>query len=205
MNWRGVMLIMATACNVSGALPAPERDLVETGTVARAVFAGGCFWCVEAAFEQVPGVTDVISGYTGGDPQTATYAQVCTGTTGHAEAVQVTYNPQKVSYGTLLRVFFTVHDPTTKNRQGPDTGPQYRSAIFFERDEQRDVAAAYIAQLEKAKVYGRPIVTTLEPLTGFFPAEEYHQDFAQRHPRHPYIRMWVPGKLERLRQVVPSP
>ncbi|MCX7915945.1 MAG: peptide-methionine (S)-S-oxide reductase MsrA, partial [Verrucomicrobiae bacterium] len=120
MNWRGVILMMAMACKVSGALPAPERGLSETDTVARAVFAGGCFWCVEAAFEQVPGVMDVVSGYAGGEAATANYEQVCRGTTGHAEAVEVTYDPRKVSYGALLRVFFTAHDPTTKNRQGPD-------------------------------------------------------------------------------------
>lgn len=190
--------MMAIPSDVLGALPAPERDLAETSTVARAVFAGGCFWCVEAAFEQVPGVTDVLSGYAGGDASTATYEQVSSGTTGHAEAVQVTYDPRQVSYGALLRVFFTAHDPTTKNRQGPDVGPQYRSAIFYRDEAQRAVAAAYIAQLEAAKIFGRPIVTTLEPLTAFYPAEDYHQDFARRHPHHPYIRTWLTPKLKKL-------
>lgn len=195
-------MAMSLVCSVSGALPMPERDLTETVALARAVFAGGCFWCVEAAFEQVPGVSDVVSGYAGGDAATATYERVCSGTTGHAEAVQVTYDPRKVTYGSLLRVFFTVHDPTTKDRQGPDVGPQYRSAIFYENEEQRAVAAAYVAQLEKAKIFGRPIVTTLEPLRGFYPAEDYHQDFARRNPRHPYIRAWVPAKLEKLRSLL---
>jgi peptide-methionine (S)-S-oxide reductase len=155
----------------------------------KAVFAGGCFWGVEAVFEHVRGVRDVRSGYAGGRAATAHYEQVGNGDTGHAEAVEVTYDPSKVSYGQLLKVFFAVaHDPTQFNRQGPDAGPQYRSAIFTANDEQARVAKAYIAQMTAAKTFGRaPIATQVAPLRAFYPAESYHQDFARLNPNHPYI------------------
>ena len=172
---------------------------------ATAVLAGGCFWGVEAVFEHVRGVVSVASGYSGGNAETADYEQVNTGTTGHAEAVRITYDPSQVSYGELLRVFFSVaHDPTQKDRQGPDVGPQYRSAIFFADAEQERVARAYVAQLEKAKFFKGPIVTELAPLRAFYRAEEYHQDFAARNPTHPYIVHHDLPKVERLKAGLPE-
>ena len=174
----------------AGALPDPATDVAAAPAQADqvAVFAGGCFWGVEAVFEHVRGVKDVVSGYAGGDRRTAKYRVVGSGTTGHAESVRVTYDPAQVSYGTLLKVFFSVaHDPTQLNRQGPDRGPQYRSEIFTTSAEQARVAKAYIAQLEAAKAFDRPIVTRVEPLRGFYPAEDYHQDYLRLHPDEPYI------------------
>jgi len=165
-----------------------------------AVFAGGCFWCTEAVFEQLPGVSDVVSGYAGGTRETANYKAVSSGTTDHAEAIRITYDPRKVTYGQLLYLFFLTHDPTTKDRQGPDIGRQYRSAIFFANEEEKRVAAAYIRQLDEAKAFSRPIVTTLEPLTDFFPAEDYHQDFARTNPGHPYIQRWALPKVEKAKK-----
>ncbi|HJU65809.1 MAG TPA: peptide-methionine (S)-S-oxide reductase MsrA [Gemmatimonadaceae bacterium] len=169
------------------------------------VLAGGCFWGIEAVFEHVKGVTEVISGYAGGTAETASYQKVSEGTTGHAEAVQITYDPSQVSYGQLLRVFFAVaHDPTQKNRQGPDVGPQYRSAIFYANDEEKRAAEAYIAQLESAKAFSRPIVTEVNALDRFYPAEEYHQDYAVKHPTQPYIVIHDLPKVERLRTELPE-
>lgn len=187
---------------VGGRLPVPEQDteLAATSGEAVAVFAGGCFWCTEAVFEELDGVSDVMSGYAGGDPARANYEAVCTGTTGHAEAIQITYDPAKVTYGQLLRIFFATHNPTTLNRQGPDHGTQYRSAIFYKNAQQKSVAEAYIAQLTAAKSFSKPIVTTLEPLTKFFPAEDYHQDFVKNNPRQPYVRQWALPKLEKLKE-----
>lgn len=153
-----------------------------------AVLAGGCFWGVEAVFEHVKGVTDAISGYSGGRAGSATYALVESGSTGHAESVQVTFDPSQVSYGTLLRVFFAVaHDPTELNRQGPDVGPQYRSVIFYGNPRQQTIAERYIAQLQDSHQFSRSIVTQVVPLTAFYPAEAYHQDYAFHHPTAPYI------------------
>ncbi len=155
---------------------------------ATAVFAGGCFWCTEAAFEQLEGVLDVQSGYAGGSANTANYKSVCNGDTGHAEAIRITYDPAKISFDQLLAVFFDAHDPTQLNRQGNDAGTQYRSAIFFADDAQKKAAQAKIDQLNAAKAFPRPIVTTLEPLTAFYAAEDYHQDYARLNPDQPYIQ-----------------
>lgn len=200
-------LFAAWSCDVSAGspgseLPAPAIDLAppaEAGSTRTAVFAGGCFWCVEAVFEELRGVKDAESGYAGGSADSASYQTVSEGTTGHAEVVKVTYDPSQVTYGQLLRVFFATHDPTTKDRQGPDWGRQYRSAIFYEGDEQKRVAEAYIRQLDETKVFGKPIVTTLEPLNGFWTAEQYHQDFMKNNPRHPYVQQWAVPKVLKLR------
>jgi peptide-methionine (S)-S-oxide reductase len=176
-------------------IPAALSDVPKAAGLQTAVLAGGCFWGMEAVFENVKGVRSVVSGYAGGKGQTATYDQVSTEQTGHAEAVRITYDPAQVSYATLLRVYFSVaHDPTQLNRQGPDSGPSYRSAIFPQNPAQRAVAAAYIAQLGKARVYPRPIVTRLET-GGFYPAEAQHQDFFVRNPQHPYIVQWDKPKV----------
>jgi peptide-methionine (S)-S-oxide reductase len=179
--------------------PDPAKDSHPTGTVAAqtAVLAGGCFWGVEAVFEQMNGVSDVVSGYAGGSQMTAHYSVVSSGITSHAESVKITFDPAKVSYGRLLKVFFAVaHDPTQLNRQGPDEGRQYRSSIFYANDEQKSIAEAYIAQLEKAHVFNRRIVTTVVPLEGFYAAEDYHQNFLAQHPDYPYI---VVNDLPKLR------
>jgi peptide-methionine (S)-S-oxide reductase len=188
-------------------LPQPKEDLTasEGETSRTAVLAAGCFWCVEAVFEQLDGVTDVVSGYAGDSEKNAKYDAVSAGATRHAEAVQITYDPRKITYGQLLRVFFATHDPTTKDRQGPDWGHQYRSAIFFANDDEKRVAEAYIRQLADEQVYApKQVVTTLEPLTQFYPAEQYHQDFVDRNPGNPYVRQWVPGKIEKLHTVAPD-
>ena len=169
------------------------------------VLAGGCFWGIEAVFEHVKGVTDAVSGYAGGTKAQAEYETVSTGTTGHAESVQVTFDPAKVSLEKLLQVFFSVaHDPTQLNRQGPDVGPQYRSAIFFQNEEQERIARAYIDQLAKAKVYPKPIVTQVVKLEGFYPAEEYHQNFAERNPTYPYIVYHDLPKVANLKKQFPD-
>jgi peptide-methionine (S)-S-oxide reductase len=182
------------ACSFSdaaGPLPDPVVDARPSATgsaTETAVFAGGCFWGVEAVFEHVKGVKNVVSGYSGGTADTARYDVVSSGRTGHAEAVQITFDPSQVSYGQLLKVFFSVaHDPTQLNRQGPDTGTQYRSAVFHAGEAQKRTAEAYIAQLQSAKVFPRPIVTQVAPLQAFYAAEAYHQDYLVRHPNQPYI------------------
>ena len=170
-----------------------------------AVFAGGCFWGVEAVFEHVKGVTRAVSGYAGGSADTAKYDRVSAGNTGHAEAVRVSYDPSRVSYGELLKVFFSVaHDPTELNRQGPDVGTQYRSAVFFANDDQKRVAEAYIAQLNAARVFPRPIVTQLAPLAAFYEAEAYHQDYLAHHPYQPYIVINDLPKLANLQKQLPG-
>jgi peptide-methionine (S)-S-oxide reductase len=169
-----------------------------------AVFAGGCFWCTEALFEQLKGVKDVVSGYAGGSAANAKYDIVSTGTTGHAESVQITYDPHQITYGSLLRIFFATHDPTQLNRQGPDVGTQYRSAVFYANDDQKKIAAAYIKQLDASGHFQAPIATTVEPLNHFYPAEQYHQDFAKRNPDYPYIRYWLPEKMEKLEKAAPD-
>ena len=203
-------ITLAAAACVSGAhaasgpLPAPKTDLPKAKGPQTAVFAAGCFWCVEAVFERVEGVTDVVSGYAGDVKAKADYELVSSGRTRHAEAVRVTYDPAKISYGTLLHILFTTHDPTTKDRQGPDRGPQYRSAIFFASKAEKRVAAAYIAQLDAAEVVDAKIVTTLEPLTEFYPAEDYHQDFVRLHPNHGYVRAWSVPKVAKLEKHFPD-
>lgn len=186
------------------ALPRAAIDDVAARGSQTAILAGGCFWGVEAVFEQVKGVRSVASGYAGGTAATATYGQVSSERTGHAEAVRIVYDPAQVSYGTLLRIFFAVaHDPTQLNRQGPDTGPSYRSAIFPQNAEQTKVARAYIAQLTAARAFGRPIVTRIEA-GRFFPAEAFHQDFFRRNPAHPYIVRWDKPKVAAFRAGFPA-
>jgi peptide-methionine (S)-S-oxide reductase len=170
-----------------------------------AVLAGGCFWCVEAVFRQIAGVDQVVSGYTGGAAATAHYDMVSTGKTGHVESVRITYNPRKVSYGQLLKVFFDVaHDPTQLNRQGPDVGPQYRSIIFYKDAEQKRIAEAYIKQLDGAKVFHAPIVTEVLPLATFYPAEEHHQNYCNRHPTDPYVQEVAMPKVDKAKKQVPE-
>ena len=168
--------------------------------MAEAVFAGGCFWCVEAVFRQLDGVVEAISGYSGGTARTANYKAVMTKRTGHAEAVKIVYDPDKISYEQLLRVHFATHDPTTLNRQGPDIGPQYRSSIFFADQQEKKIAEAFIADLNEAKVFPRPIVTKLEPLKAFYPAEDYHQDFVVCNPQHPYVLNVALPKVDQVRR-----
>jgi peptide-methionine (S)-S-oxide reductase len=185
-------------------IPAPARDVVVAAQPHVAVFAGGCFWGMEAVFERVKGVTNVTAGYAGGTKAAATYDQVSTETTGHAEAIRVAYDPKVVSYGTLLRIYFSVaHDPTSLNRQGPDSGPSYRSAIFPQNPAQKLVAAQYIAQLKAAKAYPNPIVTKIET-GGFYPAEDYHQRFYDKNPTHPYIVAWDKPKVAAFRAAFPQ-
>ena len=185
---------------LGSALTAPTSAPLDT-----AVFAGGCFWGVEAVFEHVKGVRDVVSGYAGGRSASPSYEEVGSGETGHAESVRVVYDPAIVSYATLMRVFFSVaHDATQLNRQGPDVGTQYRSAIFFRNEAQKKEAEAYIAQLTKARFYRAPIVTEVAPLDRFHPAEEYHQDYMARHPNDPYIVYHDRPKVENLRRGFPE-
>ena len=191
---------------VQGQVPdfAAGSDVPATGEQV-AVFAGGCFWGVDAVFKHVRGVSRVVSGYAGGGAATAQYQIVSTGATGHAESVQVTYDPAQVSYSRLLQIFFSVaHDPTELNRQGPDVGTQYRSAIFYANEAQKKVALSYVDQLSQAKVFSRPIVTQVVPLHDFYPAEEYHQNFLARHPHHPYILLYDLPKLRQLQKQFPA-
>lgn len=184
-------------------VPAPKLDAVQRAGLQTAVLAGGCFWGMEAVFEHLKGVKSVTSGYAGGDARTANYDAVSTERTRHAEAIRIQFDPRQISYGTLLRVYFAVaHDPTQLNRQGPDTGPSYRSAIFPIGAEQDRVARAYLAQLTAAKAYARPIVTRVES-GRFFPAEPYHQNFARRNPKHGYIRAHDAPKMEAAKAAFP--
>jgi peptide-methionine (S)-S-oxide reductase len=186
-------------------IPAPAVDLVETGTSATAVFAGGCFWGVQGVFQHVTGVTSAVSGYSGGAAETATYEQTNSGTTGHAEAVEVTYDPSVVSYGELLQIYFSVaHNPTQLNFQGPDHGTQYRSTIFPQSDEQAETARAYIAQLDETGRFEGPIVTTIEPFDAFYVAEQYHQDFLTLNPTWPYIVHHDLPKIAALKSLFPN-
>jgi peptide-methionine (S)-S-oxide reductase len=185
--------------------PVVNSSMVATQGKQIAVFAGGCFWGMEAVFEHTKGVTNVVSGFAGGSPETANYERVSGGDTGHAEAVQITYNPTQVTYGELLKIFFAVaHDPTQRDRQGPDWGRQYRSAIFFANNDQKQVAQRYIQQLTQAKAFSSPIVTELTPLTDFYPAEEYHQNFIARNPTYPYVVVHDLPKLEELKKQFPN-
>lgn len=180
--------------------PAYDTPLESAPGRKLAVLAGGCFWCVEAVYRELEGVLQVVNGYSGGSAETADYKTVCTGTTDHAEVVQIAYDPSRISLGKLLKVYFSVaHDPTQLDRQGEDIGRQYRSAVFYADDEQKRVTERYIRQLEEAKVYGRPIVTRLEPLSDFFEAEGYHQNYAALHPDQPYIAAVAAPKVEKLR------
>jgi peptide-methionine (S)-S-oxide reductase len=189
-----------------GPLPNPTVDAPPTRAAQEtAVLAGGCFWGMQLVFEHVKGVTAVTAGYAGGNANTATYEQVETGTTGHAESVRIVFDPSVVTYGELLKVYFSVaHDPTELNRQGPDTGPQYRSAIFYTTPEQKQVAESYIAQLTKAKTFDSPIVTQVVPLKGFYAAESYHQEYAVHHPDQPYIVINDLPKVQNLREELPA-
>ena len=188
-------------------LPKPETELpadqnAKPGEKHVAIVAGGCFWCIEGVFRQLQGVTEVVSGYAGGTKETANYEAVCSHTTDHAEAVRITYDPSKITYGELLRVFFTLHDPTTKDRQGPDSGHQYRSAVFYLDDDQKKVAEAYIKQLDKTGIFPSPIVTTLEPITPatFYPAEDYHQNYVACHLNNPYVRFHALPMVQKTRE-----
>ncbi|HVC33566.1 MAG TPA: peptide-methionine (S)-S-oxide reductase MsrA [Chloroflexota bacterium] len=189
----------------AAALPKPAVDASPgQATSAVTVLAGGCFWGIQGVFEHVKGVASAVSGYAGGDQKSAIYEVVSSGTTGHAESVQITYDPRVISYGQLLQIFFSVHDPTELNEQGPDVGPQYRSAIFPTNAEQADVAKAYIAQLDQAHVFGKAIVTKIEPGHSFYPAESYHQDFLVRNPTYPYIVINDLPKIEELERLFPD-
>jgi peptide-methionine (S)-S-oxide reductase len=199
--------LVGSGVSAASRFPDPVQDIkvAAAGTQQTAVLAGGCFWGVEAVFEQLAGVSDVVSGYAGGSSATAHYQVVSTGTTGHAESVKITFDPARISYGQLLKIFFAIaHDPTELNRQGPDEGTQYRSAIFYETPEQKTVAEAYIQQLEAARVFPRHIVTQVVPLQGFYPAEAYHQNFLDNNPTYPYIVYNDLPKLAHLKKQFPE-
>ena len=183
--------------------PQPAEDSLRAApsSEAKAVLAGGCFWCVEAVYQQLDGVSSVTNGYAGGTANTADYQAVSSGSTDHAEAVEVRFDPAKISFGQILKVFFSIaHDPTTRDRQGPDVGRQYRSVIFYADDQQKRVAEAYIKQLDAAKVFDRPIVTEVVPLDRFYKAEDYHQDYAARNPLQPYILFTARPKVDKVRK-----
>ena len=202
-KWTLALLFGVSVLFSAGPIGALAKD--EGSNTATAVFAGGCFWGVDAVFRHVRGVSKVVSGYAGGGADTANYETVSTGTTGHAESVEVTYDPSQVSYNDLLKVFFFVaHDPTELNRQGPDSGTQYRSLIFYANDEQKKMADDYIAQLDQRKAFSEPIVTKVVALTGFYPAEAYHQNYLALHPDQPYIVINDLPKLERLQKTFPA-
>ncbi|WP_417924793.1 peptide-methionine (S)-S-oxide reductase MsrA [Collimonas fungivorans] len=185
--------------------PASDEQPPATAHTETAVFAGGCFWGVQGVFQHVRGVTDVVSGYAGGSRDTARYERVSDGDTGHAEAVQITYDPAQVTYGKLLQIFFSVaHDPTELNRQGPDSGTQYRSAVFPANDMQRNLAQAYVGQIDKSKVFGKTLATRIEPFNGFYPAESYHQNFLTRNPGYPYIVVNDLPKIDDLKRLFPA-
>jgi peptide-methionine (S)-S-oxide reductase len=204
-----ITIAVCGGCRAATKTPVPpathDEALAQSPGKQVAVFAGGCFWGTQGVFERVKGVLDTTAGYAGGSAVTATYDQVTTETTGHAESVKVVYDPSKITYGQLLRIFFSVaHDPTELNRQGPDVGTSYRSAIFYSNEEQRRISQAYIAQLDAAHVFGRPIVTEVTPLKGFYDAEAYHQDYALHNPDNPYILVCDRPKIEALRAQFPE-
>lgn len=196
----------ARAAESAVVIPAPAVDDPRAaGPLQTAVLAGGCFWGVQGVYEHVRGVRQVLSGYSGGDKATAEYEVVSRGQTGHAESVEIRFDPKELSYGEILRIYFSVvHDPTQLNRQGPDSGTQYRSNIFYTSESQKKIAQAYIAQLDRAKVFGRAIVTRVDPLKAFYPAEDYHQDFLERNPDHPYIVINDLPKIDNLRKIFPA-
>ena len=202
-------ILICVGCHAATHSPVPPAKtdvaLAAAPGKATAVFAGGCFWGTQSVFERVKGVIDTTVGYSGGSAATATYSQVGTETTGHAESVKVVYDPSKITYGQLLRIFFSVaHDPTQPNRQGPDEGTSYRSAIFYGSDEQRNIAQAYIGQLDAAHIFGGKIVTEVTPLKGFYTAEEYHQHYADQHPENPYIQVCDRPKVAALKEQFPE-
>jgi peptide-methionine (S)-S-oxide reductase len=204
-----IATLFTVGCRAATKTPVPsaaqDAPLAQSPGKQTAVFAGGCFWGTQSVFERVKGVLTTTAGYAGGSASTATYDQVTTETTGHAESVRVVYDPSKITYGQLLRVFFSVaHDPTQLNRQGPDVGTSYRSAIFYTGDEQRKISLAYIAQLDAAHVFPKPIVTQVVPLKGFYDAESYHQDYALHNPNNPYIQVCDRPKIEALKQQFPE-
>ncbi|QQB33389.1 peptide-methionine (S)-S-oxide reductase MsrA [Achromobacter deleyi] len=195
----------ASAAETAFIIPPPTLDAAAGAAQEKAVIAGGCFWGVQAVFQHVKGVTSAVSGYAGGQSSTADYDTVSGGRSGHAESVEITYDPKLVSYGQLLQIYFSVaHDPTQLNRQGPDSGTQYRSTVFPANDDQRKVAEAYIAQLNKSGVYAKTLATTVEPLKGFYPAEGYHQDYLVRHPYSMYIMVNDVPKVENLAKTFPT-
>ncbi|MDQ0464011.1 peptide-methionine (S)-S-oxide reductase [Caulobacter ginsengisoli] len=206
----GLAAIVAAGCSVragepSRLVPPPLQDEAPGAIIETAVLAGGCFWGVQGVFQHVKGVTSAVSGYAGGDGSAAHYETVGTGRTGHAESVRVTFDPRRISYGRILQIYFSVaHDPTQLNHQGPDHGPQYRSAIFPTSPEQARVAQAYIAQLDRARVFGAPIVTRVELNRPFFPAEDYHQDYLARYPTDPYIAQNDLPKVRQLQRLFPA-
>src|ERR1700760_2365542 len=194
--------LLAVGAEEPHVVPAPAQDLPVDGATDTLVLAGGCFWGVQGVFQHVKGVTSAVSGYAGGDKATAHYETVSTGTTGHAESVQVTFDPRQITYGRILQIYFSaVHDPTQLNRQGPDTGTQYRSAIFFNSPGQERIVKAYIEQLTQAKIYSRPIVTKIVPYDAFYKAEAYHQDYLTLHPNQPYIAYNDLPKVENLKKL----
>ena len=204
-----LFLVACTTTQAGPPMPIPvakvDAPLAAKAGKETAVFAGGCFWGTQSVFERVKGVLNTTAGYAGGSAKTATYNQVITETTGHAESVEVVYDPAKITYGQLLRIFFSVaHDPTELNRQGPDVGTSYRSAIFYTNDEQKRIATDYIAQLDAAKVFPKPIVTEVTPLKGFYRAEDYHQDYALHNPGNPYIQVCDVPKIKALKQEFPD-
>jgi peptide-methionine (S)-S-oxide reductase len=204
-----IATLFSAGCRAAAKPPIPaaasDAQLAQTPGKQTAVFAGGCFWGMQSVLEHVKGVLKTTAGYAGGSAETATYAQVATETTGHAESVRVVYDPSKITYGQLLRVFFSVaHDSTQLNRQWPDAGISYRSAIFYTNDEQRKISLAYIAQLDAAHVFPKPIVTQVVPLKGFYDAEQYHQDYALHNPDNPYIQVYDRPKIEALKQQFPE-
>jgi len=204
-----IATLFTAGCRAATKPPIPpaaqDASLAASPGSQTAVFAGGCFWGTQSVFERVKGVLKTTAGYAGGSADTATYAQVTTETTGHAESVRVVYDPSKITYGQLLRVFFSVaHDPTQLNRQGPDVGSSYRSVIFYTSEEQQKISLDYIAQLDAAHVFRKPIVTQVVPLKGFYDAEQYHQDYALHNPDNPYIQVCDRPKIEALKRQFPE-
>lgn len=202
----GALFAATRAEETPRALPMPLTDTAKPGkSLETAVLAGGCFWGMEGVFQHVKGVKRVIAGYSGGSKETARYPLVSSEMTGHAEAVEIAFDPRVITYGQILRIFFSVaHDPTQVNRQGPDVGPSYRSNIFAANDEQAEIARAYIAQLDKARAFSRPIATRIDPLTAFYPAESYHQDFLLKHPDNGYIVVNDLPKIANLKRLLPE-
>lgn len=205
--WLLSLILMGAGCGTNVAsseknlLEAAKRPMDKKSGVNLATFGSGCFWCTEAVFERLKGVESVISGYSGGHVDNPTYEQVCTGKTGHAESIQITYDPAKVSYAELLEVFWKTHDPTTKDRQGNDIGPQYRSVIFYHDEEQKKLAETYKQKLDSERIWDRPIVTEIVPFRKFWPAEEYHQNYYDNNPSKGYCSLVITPKIEKFRKI----
>jgi peptide-methionine (S)-S-oxide reductase len=202
----GAVLLLANTGYTKEKFPDPPAETpAAPGSTQTAVLAGGCFWGMEGVFERLKGVENVVSGYSGGESRTAHYNIVSSGTTKHAESIEITFDPSSISYGKLLEVYFSVaHDPTELNYQGPDRGTQYRSAVFYADDHQKRIAEEYIRKLDRAGVFQKPIVTQVVPLKAFYPAEDYHQDFMDRNPNHPYIMYWDVPKVKHLKEAFPE-